>query len=467
MFHLTIKEDEHGGVDEFKARLVIKGCQQVQGRDVGETFSPTPQAKSFRVIMAKAAQEDLNLRQLDVSAAFLNGKLQEEVYMKQPEGFDDGTGRVLRLRKSLYGLRQAPRCWYTDLVETLKELKVKQCQADPCVCILRRGTEFVIIWFHVDDFVIASNSKALEQEVVDKLKEHYNIKDKGEPTWILGMRVQRDRAAGTITIDQEMYVRKVLERFGMQGCSTVSTPAQEGVRLTAQSSPTCEDEKREMMKHPFREMAGSVLYAAICTRPDILQAVNAVCKFMGNPGKDHLIALKRILRYLSGTASLGIKYKRVSKPTIWGFSDADWASDPDKRRSTTGYLFGVAGGPVAWHSRLQPTVALSSVEAEYMAQTFAAQEAAWLKKFLRELGSEQGAVEIKVDNQGAKALAENDVQSARTKHIDVKYHYVRTALEAKDIILTWIPSKDQVADIFTKPLGKGLFQEHRKALQVE
>jgi hypothetical protein len=456
-----------GRVERYKARLCAKGFTQVQGLDYDQTFSPVAQYRSLRILLALAATFDLELHQLDVVSAFLNGPIDHELYMAQPDGFNDGSGRVCKLNKAIYGLKQASRCWNSEVHATLLGLGFKQLHGDPCLYILRQGDSIIILFLYVDDMGIASNSETLRRKIVKALQAEYDIKDQGELQWILGMRVTRDRVKRTIALDQSQYITGLLTKFNMLQCKFVPSPALPAAQVSKADSPSTEEEKQAMAEKPYRSLVGSLLHAVNGTRPDICFAVNVACRYMSNPGEAHWFIAKRTLRYLAGTVSLGLKFSAepAKVPLLCGFSDADWAGDVDDRHSTTGYVFFMAGAPISWATKRQPTVALSSMEAEYMAATAACQEAISLRSLLEEIGLPLKALTLFMDNQSAIFQAQNSVVTARSKHIDIKHHFVRECLEQGRVQVKWISTKDQIADILTKALHSNQFKELREFLQ--
>jgi len=289
----------------------------------------------------------------------------------------------------------------------------------------------------------------------------------GQLTWLLGMRVHREQN-GDILLGQELYIDGILKRFGFEDCKTVSTPG-EG-KLTKAMCPKTEKERNEMKHYPIRQVIGSCAYAAVSTRPDIQEATNRVSRYVSDPGEQHWAAAKRILKYLRETQNLGLLFKRTNSKscTLTGQCDSDWAGDQDTRRSTTAYIFMVNGSPVSWTSKLQPTVALSSVEAEYMAASSAAQEAVHLRNILHALGETQAEPTIiKSDNKGSIQLTENPEHLNRTKHIDVRVHFVRQLCLNKVVKFKYISTNENLADMLTKPLGKTKFSVHRQTVMRE
>lgn len=447
------KTDSDGNVIRYKARLVAKGYSQKAGIDYEETFAPVVKYTSIRFCLSLAAQLDLNISQMDAVTAYLNGTLKEEVYMEQPEMFNDGSGKVCKLIKSIYGLKQSGRNWNELLNVTLLAFGLKRSKADQCIYYMKKNNSVVIVLIYVDDFLIMFNDPVLERELRNVLCNKFKMKYLGEVNTILGMRVTRERKNRIIHIDQSKYINGMLVYFGMGDCHPISTPLDSNQKISAEMCPIDEDEKLEMGKIPYREAIGSLLYLAQITRPDINYAVNLLSRYSTNPGKGHWQAVKRIFRYLKGTSLLGITYGKVIHDVV-GFCDADWAGDLDKRKSTTGYIFIMNGGAISWSTKKQPTVALSTTEAEYMSVVAATQEAIWLKCLREFFLNKSDAVLLHCDNQGAIHLSKNNAFSSRTKHIHIKLEFVKEKIETGVIELMYVPTNEMLADLLTKGLTK-------------
>ncbi|GMI79054.1 hypothetical protein HRI_001574700 [Hibiscus trionum] len=440
----------------YKARLVAKGYAQKEGIDYNEVFSPVVKHSSIRTLLALVAQLNLELAQLDVKTAFLHGDLEEEIYMTQPEGYVDAGGKkwVCKLNKSLYGLKQSPRQWYKRFDSFMRRQKYTRSKYDHCVYLRKlQDGSFIYLLLYVDDMLIASKS----QQEIDKLKaqlnQEFEMKDLGEAKKILGMEISRDRRRGKLCLTQKQYLKKVLQCFGMnESTKHVSTPLASHLKLSSQLSPKTDEEREYMAKVPYANAVGSLMYAMVCTRPDISQAVGVVSRYMHDPGKGHWQAVKWILRYLQQTVDVGLVFEQDETlgQFVVGYVDSDYAGDLDKRRSTTGYLFALAKAPVSWRSTLQSTVALSTTEAEYMAVAEAVKEAIWLNGLLEDLGVVQSHISLYCDSQSAIHLAKNQVYHSRTKHIDVRYHFVREIFEEGKILLQKIATAENPADMLTK-----------------
>ena len=457
------KLNKDGEIERYKARLVAKGYAQTYGVDYEETFAPVAKFKSIRTIVAIACELDLELHQMDVKTAFLNGDLEEEVYMKQPDGFvvSGSENKVCKLKKSLYGLKQAPRAWNNKIDGFLKSLGFKQSNEDFGIYIRNQNGEIFIISVYVDDLILASNSMKSMNEIKQQLSSTFEMSDLGELEYCLGVQVIRDRKAKTIKLSQEKYINEVLQKFNMQDAKAVSTP-QILLDNSIKSKPSLSS--TAVLTFPYRQAVGKLMYASLITRADIATAVGYCSRYQQNPKSEHIIAVKRILRYLAGTRDLGLLYKASgnNKVELIGYSDADYAGCIETRRSTSGYVFKLCGAAVSWRTAKQECVTTSTVESEYVALKYAVQEAVWYRRFLKELGFPPvGATLIHEDNQGCIKLAKNPSDHKRTKHIDICYHYSREKVLDGTIRLAYCRTDIMAADMFTKPLAAIRFSELR------
>lgn len=446
------KRDTQGNVVRFKARLVAKGFTQVEGVDYHDTFSPVVRFTTIRYLMATAARFDLNIRQLDVVTAFLHGRLEEEIFMSQPEGFSDGTGRYCKLLKSIYGLKQSSRVWNCTLNQVLLDFGLKRSLTDQCVYHLIKGSRMFIVAVYVDDILLFSNDVGLEQKLTDVLSEQFSMKDMGEASSVLGVRVTRDRKKGNISLDQTHYIKNILSRFKMSDCNPTSAPMDTGQKISSKMCPSNDEERSQMQDVPYRQLVGALQFCVQVSRPDICFPVNVLSRYNHNPGRSHWGAAKRVLRYLKGTVDKKITYNSSAEKQVRGYCDADWASDEDERRSTTGYVFTMQGGAISWCSKQQKTIAISTTEAEFMSMTAAIQECIWLKMFEQELFvNSLPSIVLFCDNRSAINLAVNNAYSARTKHVDVKQKFVHQNVKNGLIKLIHLPTNEMPADILTKP----------------
>ncbi|KAK3895615.1 hypothetical protein Pcinc_000538 [Petrolisthes cinctipes] len=450
----------NGSVERYKARLVAQGCSQKFGIDYDETFCPVARFESVRTVLALASQRGMKLHHMDVTTAFLNGTLMEEVYMKQPDGFvEQGKETmVCKLKKSIYGLKQSPRCWNYALDSSLRELGFVQTSGDPCIYV--NLEEFFIVAVYVDDIILACNCDDKVRNVKDSLASQFKLKDLGELQYFLGVKVVQDTVKGQIWIGQPLYIENILKKFGMEDSKPVETPVDPNQNVCKAT-----DECTIFDKEQYQSAVGSLLYLSVKTRPDIAYAVNSVTRYSTKPTSQHWKAVKRIMRYLKGTRDLGILYNYNGSTDFVGYFDADWAGDIKDRKSTSGYCFHLGGGPVSWSSKKQSCVALSTAEAEYMAIASAIQEAVWLRKLAVDIQIDcKGPLLLYEDNQSTIAMSKNPQFHGKTKHIDIKFHYVPEKCNENVIQLVYCPTNDMIADIFTKGLNKDKFKRLREML---
>ena len=368
------KRDPKGKIEKFKARLVAKGFTQREGVDYEATFSPVSSKDSFRVIMALVAHFDMELHQMDVKTAFLNGDLNEEVYMMQPEGFvanDSGT-LVCRLKKSIYGLKQASRQWYLKFHSVVASYGFVENKVDQCIYCKVNGRKFIFLILYVDDILLASSDLGLLYETKRMLSKNFDMKDLGEASFVLGIEIHRNRSCGLLGLSQRAYVDRILERFNMQQCKPGIAPVCKGDKLSLLQCPHSDFEKAQMKNVPYASAPGSIMYAQVCTRPDIAFATGFLGRYQSNPGYDHWVAAKKVMRYLKRTKDYMLIYKHVQDLQLVGYSDSDFAGCQDEKKSTTGYIFKLAGAAVSWKSEKQKSIASSTMQAELVACFLAA-----------------------------------------------------------------------------------------------
>lgn len=399
---------------------------------------------------------DLEIHQVDVEAAFLNGQVEEgeELYMTYPRGYDQLPYRkALRLRKAIYGLKQAGRRWYETFSRYLcNGLGFTKCQVDQAVFIKRNSGELTILVIHVDDCSVAATNLRLVNWFKNGLRQFVRISDLGPLHWFLGIQVRRDRERRTLGLSQASYIDAIIKRYGFEDVKPVSMPMDPSTTLSASQGPQTAQEQADMKHFPFREAVGSLMYGAMATRPDIAFAVTMLSRFSINPGLTHWHAVKWVFQYLKGSRNLWLTYGTGDENPLTGYGDADGNMQED-RYAISGYAFILNGGAISWYSKRQEVIALSTTESEYIAATHATKEALWLRQLIAELfGAVSGPTTVYCDNQSAIALTKDQQFHARTKHIDVRFHFIRWHIANKDIRLIYCPTADMVADCFTKPL---------------
>lgn len=440
-----IKRNPDGSIEKYKARLVVKGFNQEKGINFNETFSPVARMSSIRTILSVAAHKGMDLAQFDVSTAFLYGTLDEKeiVYMHQPKGFKDGSKKVCKLNKSLYGLKQAARCWYERFNNFMTKLKFVPLHADPCIFVKNEDGNQLIVALYVDDGLVASTSKKFLEKFLNDLKSEFKANSK-ELDYYLGLEISKDEDG--IIVHQKSYIKKILNKFGMIDCREVSTPI-----LDNQDYNNLKD---ETTNYPYREAVGALMYLATSTRPDIAYAVSVVSRCLEKPTEQDVIKVKRIFRYLKGTQDKVIRYNFNSINKILAYSDADLGGDITTGRSTTGVIVIYSGGPVSWTSQRQTSVACSTTEAELVAASEATREIVWLRSLIESLSPSDATTipTIFVDNEAAIRLAKNPEFHRRTKHIRIRHFFVREIVQDGQLEIKSIATQDQLADFLTKPL---------------
>jgi hypothetical protein len=489
-----------GFLDRLKARLVACGYSQRWLEDYDETFAPVLRGKTLRTLLTLAASYDLVLEAMDVGNAFLNASMpkEQQVYMEQPPGFiEQGKeGWVWLLLKSLYGLKQAGRLWNKELDAFIVSLGFTRLISDPCLYTKQSRTgRQIILSTYVDDIpsLHAREDETEWGEIKQQFNSKYKIKFLGEAEWLLSLRITRDRANGRIYLDQESYTHDLLRRTNMENCIAADSPAPTDVHLLDKQETLSTEEIEHMNSVPYRETVGALMYLSNTSRPDIAFCVRKVAQHAQAPGRVHWEAVKKILRYLNGTANYGLVFGRVQRSTSAGvtsatqnsivnspsyiscYADADWAADVATRRSCTGNLILLGGSIVDWICKLQPTVALSSCEAEYQSTGSGVQSMLYMDSLLKEMkergeenGKDDSTLTLKVlnDNQSAVAICKNDVLHSRVRHIDIKHHFIREQVEKGAVEVTWIPTHEQLADILTKPMRGATFAKMRDAIVV-
>ena len=444
------KVDEDGHVIRNKARLVAQGYVQT-GEDFDDSFAPVARLEAIRMFLAFAAHHQFRVYQMDVKSAFLNGTLEEEVYVKQPPGFIDEKHPhwVYRLDKALYGLRQAPRAWYDTLTKHLLKNGFKRGAIDQTLFILRERGNILLVQIYVDDIIFGSTDENMCKKFSKIMSTEYEMSLMGELTFFLGLQIKQTNDG--IFINQEKYVRDILKKFDMNSSQTKSTPI--SAPLNIDSDP----DGKPVNITTYRGMIGSLMYLT-ASRPDIMFATCLCARYQANPKESHLNAVKRILKYLKGVPSLGLWYPKGSGLDLMGYSDSDHAGCKIDRKSTTGGCHFLGGKLVSWTSKKQTSVSLSTAEAEYVSAASCCAQILWMKNQLLDYGIKYTKSPIFCDNTSAIAISNNPVMHSKTKHIDLRYHFIRDHVMKGDIEIHFIPTDKQLADIFTKPLDEKTFR---------
>ena len=452
------KIDHVNNTVSHKCRLCLRGDWQKEGVDFFKykTFSAVLNCRENRALYALAAGNNWHMFSSDITQAFTYGKLDVPLFCHPPPGFECPPGTVLGLNYCLYGAKQAPACFKGVATEFMLSEGFTAVNDSQTVWIKSQGRSFLINAWFVDDVHHCTNDLSMYRSFRKRFEKRFDLKSDDHIDVYLGNRLLHDRAKGTVTVSQEHYLLACLEKFGLANCNGVDKPMTS--RLTIQDQP--ENVNTADQEH-YRGMVGSLLYLASWTRPDIAFAVSELSRFVSNPGKPHLEAAKRVFRYLKKTMNLGLVFRssaslpghpEIQPNTLWGYVDSDWAGCPDSRRSTSGFVFMLNGAAISWRSKRQPTVALSSAEAEFISASAMVQEVIFLRKFLGNLGFPQTApTPVFADNETCIAWSEGSVGgSERAKHVDLRMHFVHEARAAGHLQLHKIDSQLNGADILTK-----------------
>ncbi|KAK2408198.1 hypothetical protein QL285_043729 [Trifolium repens] len=439
-----------GTVDKYKARLVAKGFRQRENIDFFDTFSPVTRITSIRVLISIAAIFNLVVHQMDVKTAFLNGDLEEEIYMEQPEGFvvHGQETKVCKLEKSLYGLKQAPRQWHEKFDNLMVSNEFKLNESDKCIYYKTNGNICTIICLYVDDMLIFGSNLSAVNNVKSLLCNNFDMKDLGEASVILGIKITRSDKG--ISLDQSHYVEKILKKYDYFDRKEANTPCDASVKLFKNTGES-------IRQSEYASIIGSLRYVTDCTRPDIAYAVGQLCRFTSRPGNEHWQAINRVMRYLKKTMNLGLHYQ-IFPAVLEGYNDADWNTLSDDSKATSGFIFSIAGGAVSWKSKKQTILAQSTMESEMIALATASEEASWLRCLLSEIPlweKPMPAVLIHCDSTAAIAKIENRYYNGKRRQIRRKHSTVRDLLTKGAVRVDHVRTDDNLAD----PLTKGLARE--------
>ncbi|CAM8917439.1 unnamed protein product [Rhodiola kirilowii] len=416
------ESDASGNITRNKARLVAQGYTYLEGIDFDETFAPVARLEAIRLLLALACHLKFWLFQMDVKSVFLNGFLNEEVYVAQLKGFEDPhhPASMYRLKKALYGLKQAPRAWYERLTVFLVEHGYVRGGVDKALFVKHTRSDFIITQIYVDDIVFGSNAQRLVDQFEAHMQKEFKMSMVGEMNYFLGLQViQKDDG---IFISQSKYAKNLIKKFDLEKASHKRTPAATHLKITKDDAGTRVDQTLYM------SMIGSLLYLT-ATRPDIAYAVGVCARYQADPKESHLLQVKRIINYVCGTVDFGIWYTKDTNPHLVGFYNADWVRNAEDQKSTYGGCFFLGNNLVSWFSKKQNSISLSTAEAEYIAVESCCTQLLWMKQMLSEYGVEQKEMTLYCDNMSAISISKNPVQQSRTKHIDIIHHFIRELVE--------------------------------------
>jgi hypothetical protein len=420
---------------------------------------------TLRVLIAIAAKKDLELTHMDIKNAFTESHLKEQIYLAPPQGVKVKDGYALRVLRSLYGLKQSARDWNHLCRDYLVTIGFKQSLADPCLFTHQERRIYLLVY--VDDILCATEGLKDSEWVYSKLSQRFDTKNLGQATKLLGIRITRNRKTREIYLDQEQYLLGVLNKFGMEALKyrKRGTPMRNYENL----EPTQPDEEHHDANE-YQQLVGSLMYAMVHTRPDIAFALGKLSQYMQDPSERHWTYLKALMRYVRSSLMLRLRFGPGKDMDLAVYTDADWAGQKSDRKSTSGGVAMLYGGPVCWLSKVQRSVATSSTESEYIAQLTNAKTTQWLAQILRDIGclesigEDSKTVQMLADNQGAIALAKNPHLHERSRHIDICYHYVRDLVQQGRVKIKYIPTAEMVADGFTKPLERTAFDKFKDQL---
>lgn len=478
-FVFRLKRDEHGNITKYKARLVARGFTQKFGIDYFDTRVWIVRWETIRNLLAQAASRGSVIHQADVKNAYLNAEIKEDIYVELPPSYTEfrplpphlsQKRAVCKLKKGLYGTKQAGRGWYMKLRDTFIKLGYKVSTADLGVFYkFSSPNKYTIVAVATDDLTIIAESNESAQLIKDQLNQHFELVDLGEIKWLLGVHITRDLENRTISLGQQTYIDEIIKRFGLEDARPISTPMEPGSDLTPGTPHISPIKLTARERSHYREMIGALLYLSTVTRADVAYCISTLSRYLEDPSKTHLAAVQRAIRNLKQTRD-----KRLilggKDPQLLAYSDADWASQAH-RHSISGFAIFYGQGAVSWSSKKQPIVTLSSTEAEYVALSHIVKDLLWHRKLHSELSpffnfSTTNPITLFCDNQGAIILSKDSTFHMRTKHIDTRFHFVREIINNNILSISYCPTDEMVADIFTKALSRFKFENFRTLLGI-
>ena len=457
---LSVKQNSDGTINRYKDRLVAKDFLQTEGVDYQETFSLVVKAATIRIILSMVVMNNWKLRQIDINNAFLNGELTETVYMPQPEGFVDADHPryVCKLKKAFYSLKLAPRAWFDKLRLVLESWHFCRAKSDTSLFFKQNESDLIILLVYVDDIIVTRSNHVKIEQLIYNLGNTFALKDLGKLNFFLGIEITRNEE--TLVLSQTKDLKELLTKFDMKNYNGLDTPLATTEKLSKYVGEKCADSTQ------YRRAIGRLQYVVL-TKLEIAYAVNKLSQFMANPLQPHWTACKRVLKYLKETIDYGLIFKKFDCLDLIAYSDADWGSDPDDRRSTSGYCIYLGDNLINWSSNKQSVVSKSSTELEFRAMALASVEITWICSLLKELGVKPNCTPLLLsDSTSVVAIATNLVLHSKTKYIEIDIHFVKDKVEKKEIEIVFVSSSDQTVDVLTKPFTYSKFNFFQNKLKV-
>lgn len=455
-----IKSEPNTSSVRYRARLVARGFSQKYGEDYDEVFAPVVKQTTIRTLLTISGIKNMQVKHLDIKTAYLNGHLEEIVYMKQPKGFEDKEHPefVCRLKKSIYGLKQSARAWNNKITEVLTAGGFKRGSADSCIFSKKILDNFIYVLIYVDDILIAAYVEQQFEEVEKLLSDNFETKIIGDIKYYLGIEVERNKN-GIFYLHQQNYIEKILKFFNLENAKTSKIPLDSGYQNNSNIGKPLENNDL------YRKAIGSLLYLSVNTRPDISASISILSRKVNNPNSNDWNEVKRVMKYLKLTKTLKLQLgEKDAENNLEIYADADWAGDDRDRKSTSGFIIKLYSSSISWSSKKQSTVSLSSTEAEYISLCEACQELQWIRQLMKDFNEQSAKITVYEDNQSTLKMLDNEGVKTRSKHIDVKYHYIRELKKKKEVIFEYCPSDRMQADIMTKPLGFIKIQRLRESI---